>query len=292
MKKLSLLFSLVALLFVSCDTTSTDDEGGVTKPSNPSVNANRIAAVVVNDIYYEDISGVGTNDAKLVLYLTYDEQNRIELIHHIIVVDNMPKQSTAQRIIYGTPVTITSRVQEIVKYTNPDKTVLREYEGTGGEARFNSLGYLSSYSYGGYYSCSITYDATTHRMIEYTGGSGHTTPFVWEDGNVIEIEGLPLTYTDQLATWGGFDWFFMMANGFEEDRIPLYVLNTNRGLHSKNLPNTISAYNNTEAFIYTFDDRGVLKTIEFDDEVINLFYEGELIPEWQWEPYDEVEKVN
>lgn len=295
MKRFYLILSLVAMLFTSCEgflgnDSNADGSGDGTGTGTGSgivADEEQIALIVLNDMYFESSTNESTDDAKAAIYLQYDANGRIECIHYSIIVDNYPKYNTTQTISYGTPVTITSKVQEIVKYTNPDKTVLRSYEGTSGTAYFNSLGCLSSLTYGDYFSCTIGYDATTGRISSYTGGSGKTMPFTWENDNLMSIEDITFSYSDKLATWGGFDWVFMMANGFEEEQMLLCTLNTNRGLHSKNLPSAISAEGKTQSFTYTFDEDGRVKSVEFDGESFEIFYKNNPLPTWPWEPFDE-----
>ena len=264
----------VVMLFASCGLIDNGANGdsGSGNGGGTATDEKRIIAIVN---YSSDGS---IDDADFVIYLSYDENRRIRSIQRTIINDNYPTQSTLQTITYTTPVTITSEVQEIVKDANLNKTILRKYEGVSGIAYFNSLGYLSSLTYGDYYSCSLSYDATTHRIASYTGGGGYTMPFTWENGNLTSLEGCVLSYSDKSATWGGFDWLFMFANGGEEERLPLYTLNTNCGLCSKNLPSAITVEGDTGEFTYTFNEDGSLSAVKFDEDVFKFFYEGEVVP--------------
>ena len=287
MKICYLILSLVAMLFTSCESAfgngASDEGNGGGNDGDATVNEKRITAIV----NYSSDGGV--NDAGLAIYLSYDENGKIKNIQHTDIDENYPTKLTSLTITYSTPVTITSEVQEIVEDTHLDKTILRKSKGASGVAYFNNLGCLSSLSYGEYFSCSLSYDATTHRISAYTGGSGYTMPFTWENGNLTSFDNeATLSYTDTPATWGGFDWFFMLANGGEVERLPLYTMNTNHGLLSKNLPSTITVDGRVGEFSYTFNDDGSVATVTFDEEVFEFFYEGEVAPVWQWEQFDEI----
>ena len=287
MKRFYLILSLVAMLFTSCegvfDNGANDDNVGGGNEGGGSANGKLITAIVNYPL------GGEISDASSVIYLSYDENGQIKSIQYTDIEDNYPTKSTLQTITYSTPITITSEVQEIVKDADSNRTILHKSKGASGVAYLNSLGFLSSLSYGEYYSCSLSYDATTHRISAYTGGSGYTMPFTWENGNLTSFDNeATLSYTDTSATWGGFDWFFMMANGGEVERLPIYTMNTNHGLLSKNLPSTITVDGRVGEFSYTFNDDGSLSAVKFGEDVFEFFYEGEVAPAWQWEEFDEI----
>ena len=284
MKRFYLILPLVAMLFSSCELLSVSGKG-----DNGDDNGNGGGGIVsdadrVEVVYLYGLNTESSNDdmqiTKVAMCLGYDDEGRVESLSHIAFVEKGAISAIRQKIDYETsPATITTSVERLVRCSDddPNLMILERSAGDSGVAYFNSLGYLSALAYGDYFSCYIGYSTENNRVNTYTGGSGSTVRFVWEDGNLVGLSESKLKYSDDPATWYGLDWLWLLANGHNESNALLSVLNTNRGLHSKNLPIEVSAGSNKIGFDYTFDSKGRLSTVKMGGKTaIEIFlYESD-----------------
>lgn len=279
MKRFYLILSLVAMLLTSCELASNGGNGGNGSGNGNGGGSGNSAADRIQVLHLYGLHAESSDDdvqiTHIALCLGYDEEGRVKSLSHIVFVKGGAISVTRQTIDYETsPATITSSVEKLVEYPGdtPGLMMLERSAGDSGTAVFNSLGYLSSLNYGEDFSCSIGYSAENSRMNSYTGGSGNTVPFVWKDGNVTGIAGADLKFSDNSATWYGFDWLWLLANGYNEHNALLSALDTNRGLHSANLPSEVSVGANKTNFDYTFDSKGRLSTVKMNGKTVIEFY--------------------
>lgn len=277
MKRFTILSMLMAMLFISCEPTNVDGNDGGNADGGASPINDRVETLMLYGMGAESSSSGGVAITKTALCFGYDDDGRVNRLTHIAFGSNGARERITQTINYETsPATITSTVEKLVKSDNSDREVLEQSKGTSGTATFNTLNYLSSLSYGDMFNCAIGYSSANGRMVSYRGGSGSTVQFVWDGNNVVSVADCSLTSSDKVANWYGFDWLFLFLNGYNEHNALLSALNTNRGLHSENLPSAISVNGYSLRIDYRFDNKGRLSTVKFGDQTIEFYlYESE-----------------
>ena len=292
MKRFVILFLFVAMLFTSCELASVDGDGNNGGGNSDSAN-DRVETLMLYGM--GPVSSSGDNVTKIALCFKYDDEGRVEHISHIAFGENGAREMITQTINYETsPATITSTIEKMVLNTSSNEVIFEKSNGTSGAASFNGLNCLTSLSYGDMFDCAIAYSSANGRMEYYRGGRGNVVQFVWDGNNVVSAAGCNLTYLDKLATWYGFDWLLLFFNGYNEHNALLSALNTNGGLHSDYLPNTISVNGNSQKINYAFDNKGRLSTVKFGDQTIEFYlYESEGRDfGFKWDPHidDSAEK--
>ena len=301
MKKLFALLPLLAMMFVSCELQSVEggdqtggDQTGGNQPGGGDVTTveKRVSCIVINEGIYDPEFNDDSMELQVVVYFDYDDQGRIALLNNVLLVNNEPMRSFEQKISYaGNRATIDVTKLAIVNYTNPDRVVLEKSSCEGGEAQLNSDGAVVSYRYADDYTCGFEYDANK-KLATYTGGGGMSIRSEWDNDNLVRLSShevdINFIYGEVLNPWCGIDWMFLLLNGYEPYFMPLYLLNINHGYHSKCLPTQLVQDGFTEAIVATLNEEGLVKEVNVIDYFkFELFYEGELIPSWQWPAFDE-----
>lgn len=301
MKKYFALLPLLAMMFVSCELQSVEggdqaggDQTGGNQPGGGDVTTveKRVSCIVIKEGVYDSEFNEENMVLQAVVYFDYDDQGRIALLNNVLLVNNEPMRSFEQKISYaGNRAIIDVTKLAIVNYTNPDRVVLEKSRCEGGEAQLNSDGAVVSYRYADDYTCAFEYSAN-NKLAVYTGGGGMQINSEWDGDNLARLLGnevqIDFVYGDTLNPWGGLDWMFLLLNGYETYFMPLYLLNINHGYHSKYLPTQLVQDGLTETIVATLNEEGLVKEVNVIDYFkFELFYEGELIPNWQWPVYDE-----
>ena len=301
MKKYFALLPLLAMMFVSCELQLVEggnqtggDQTGGNQPGGGDVTTveKRVRCIVIKEGVYDSEFNNDSMELQAVVYFTYDDQGRIAWLNNGLLVNNDPMRSFEQKISYaGNRAIIDVTKLAIVNYTNPDRVVLEKSRCEGGEAQLNSDGAVVSYRYADDYTGGFEYDAN-NKLAVYTGGGGMQINSEWDGDNLARWLGnevdINFIYGDTLNPWCGLDWMFLLLNGYEPYFMPLYLLNINHGYHSKYLPTQLVQDGLTETIVATLNEEGLVKEVNVIDYFkFELFYEGELIPNWPWPAYDE-----
>lgn len=235
----------------------------VTPPTPTIEDKNRIAAIFL----YED----GDEDDFDRAFLTYNDKGEIASIKYERIDNNELTREITQTIKYdGRNVTIPEVCYYLhtEDYPQQHSYKMKDDEYIDGTAILNADGTLSSYSYDGeVFNISYGKDG---RVDKYTNEQSEAVAlFTWEDGNLTSIYtdelGLTITinYSEKENIGGGADWLWLLLEDIacEEEYMPLALLNKNGGLHTKNLPESLSANGQTLELSYTFDEQGRLESV-------------------------------